>query len=426
MAGKHGAPKPAPAAAIPMDQLLRCVHCGLCTSVCPTYLELGSEADSPRGRIYLMRAVAEGRLAWTADVLEHVDSCLECRACETACPAGVAYGQLLEAARADIAQTYRRPWRERLLFGLFRDALFPYPGRLKAALAPVRIGGGLLRRLAGLLPRDVRHMLALLPPRLDTDAPPLPAVIPPQGERRFRVAFLAGCVGQVLFQPANWATVRVLAANGCEVFIPPGQGCCGALHLHSGAVETARRLARRNVDAFDLDGVDAIITNAAGCGSTLKEYGQLLAGDPVYEERAARFARRVRDVTEFLAAIDLVPPTRPVRRVVAYHDACHLAHGQGVRVEPRRLLAAIPELKLVELRDSDHCCGSAGLYNILQPEMAARLLDKKMAAIRETGADTVAAGNPGCVMQIAKGVREQGLAIDVRHPVELLAEAYGL
>ncbi|MFS8664687.1 MAG: (Fe-S)-binding protein, partial [Limnochordales bacterium] len=286
--------------------------------------------------------------------------------------------------------------------------------------------GGLLRRLAGLLPRDVRHMLALLPPRLDTDAPPLPAVIPPQGERRFRVAFLAGCVGQVLFQPANWATVRVLAANGCEVFIPPGQGCCGALHLHSGAVETARRLARRNVDAFDLDGVDAIITNAAGCGSTLKEYGQLLAGDPVYEERAARFARRVRDVTEFLAAIDLVPPTRPVRRVVAYHDACHLAHGQGVRVEPRRLLAAIPELKLVELRDSDHCCGSAGLYNILQPEMAARLLDKKMAAIRETGADTVAAGNPGCVMQIAKGVREQGLAIDVRHPVELLAEAYGL
>ncbi|HLT57488.1 MAG TPA: heterodisulfide reductase-related iron-sulfur binding cluster [Limnochordales bacterium] len=426
MAGKHGAPKPAPAAAIPMDQLLRCVHCGLCTSVCPTYLELGSEADSPRGRIYLMRAVAEGRLAWTADVLEHLDSCLECRACETACPAGVAYGQLLEAARADIAQTYRRPWRERLLFGLFRDALFPYPGRLKAALAPVRIGGGLLRRLAGLLPRDVRHMLALLPPRLDTDAPPLPAVIPPQGERRFRVAFLAGCVGQVLFQPANWATVRVLAANGCEVFIPPGQGCCGALHLHSGAVETARRLARRNVDAFDLDGVDAIITNAAGCGSTLKEYGQLLAGDPVYEERAARFARRVRDVTEFLAAIDLVPPTRPVRRVVAYHDACHLAHGQGVRVEPRRLLAAIPELKLVELRDSDHCCGSAGLYNILQPEMAARLLDKKMAAIRETGADTVAAGNPGCVMQIAKGVREQGLAIDVRHPVELLAEAYGL
>jgi len=409
-----------------MDQLLRCVHCGLCTSVCPTYLELGSEADSPRGRIYLMRAVAEGRLAWTADVLEHLDSCLECRACETACPAGVAYGQLLEAARADIAQTYRRPWRERLLFGLFRDALFPYPGRLKAALAPVRIGGGLLRRLAGLLPRDVRHMLALLPPRLDTDAPPLPAVIPPQGERRFRVAFLAGCVGQVLFQPANWATVRVLAANGCEVFIPAGQGCCGALHLHSGAVETARRLARRNVDAFDLDGVDAIITNAAGCGSTLKEYGQLLAGDPVYEERAARFARRVRDVTEFLAAIDLVPPTRPVRRVVAYHDACHLAHGQGVRVEPRRLLAAIPELKLVELRDSDHCCGSAGLYNILQPEMAARLLDKKMAAIRETGADTVAAGNPGCVMQIAKGVREQGLAIDVRHPVELLAEAYGL
>jgi len=415
---------PQAAEAIPMDHLLRCVHCGLCTSACPTYLELGNEADSPRGRIHLMRAVAEGRLEWTADVVAHLDLCLECRACETACPSGVEYGQLLEAARADIARSYRRPWRERLLLGLLRDNLFPYPNRLHAALWPARAFGGLLRRLQGVLPADVRHMLALLPPDW-RPAPPLPEVIPAQGERRYRVALLTGCVGQVLFQHTNWATAHVLAANGCEVLVPRDQVCCGALHAHSGSPDAARQFARRNLDAFDLDGVDAVITNAAGCGSTLKEYGRLLAQDPHDAARAGRFASRVRDVSEFLAAIELVPPPHPVQRVVAYHDACHLAHGQGVRQEPRRLLEAIPGLRLVELRDSEQCCGSAGLYNILQPDMAGRLLAKKIAAIVETGADTVATGNPGCLMQIAKGLREQGYPIDVRHPVELLAEAYG-
>ena len=407
-----------------MDKLLRCVHCGLCTSSCPTYLELGNEADSPRGRLYLMRAVAEGRLEWTADVVGHLDLCLECRACETACPAGVPYGQLLEAARADIARTYRRPWRERVLLALLRDMLFPYPGRLGAALRPVRSMGGALKRLARLLPADVRRMLALLPPGAPAAVPPLPPVIPAQGRRRYRVALLTGCVAQVLFPEVNWATARVLAANGCEVLVPPGQGCCGALHLHSGAPETARGFARRNVEAFDLDDVDAVITNAAGCGSTLKEYGHLLQEDAAASQ-AARFAGKVRDVTEFLAGIGIVPPAQPVHRVVAYHDACHLAHGQGIRSEPRQLLRAIPGLRLVELPGADHCCGSAGLYNILQPAMAARLLEKKIAAIASTGADTVATGNPGCLMQIAKGLRERGLAVDVRHPVELLAEAYG-
>jgi len=240
------------------------------------------------------------------------------------------------------------------------------------------------------------------------------------------VALLTGCVGQVLFSHANWATAQVLAMNGCEVVIPRRQGCCGALHAHSGAPEAAAQFARGNVDAFDLDGVDAIITNAAGCGSTLKEYGHLLGRDPQYADRAARLAHRVRDVSEFLASIELVPPSRPVHRTVAYHDACHLAHGQGVRDEPRRLLAAIPGLRLVELRDADQCCGSAGLYNILQPRLAARLLDKKIAAILETGADTLVTGNPGCLMQIAKGLRDNGYPITVCHPVELLAAAYGL
>ncbi|OUN00162.1 MAG: hypothetical protein BAA04_09410 [Firmicutes bacterium ZCTH02-B6] len=423
MAGGKAA-QTVPQAAIPMDQLLRCVHCGLCTSACPTYLELGNEADSPRGRLYLMRAVAEGRLEWTADVVGHLDLCLECRACETACPAGVPYGQLLEAARADIARTYRRPWRERLLLALLRDMLFPYPGRLAAALRPVRSLRGALKRLAGLLPGDVRRMLALLPPGAPSACPPLPSVIPAQGLRRYRVALLTGCVAQVLFPEVNWATARVLAANGCEVVVPARQGCCGALHLHSGAREAARAFARRNVAAFDLDDVDAVITNAAGCGSTLKEYGHLLQDDAAASQ-AARFAGKVRDVAEFLAGIGIVPPAQPVHRVVAYHDACHLAHGQGIRSEPRQLLRAIPGLRLVELPGADHCCGSAGLYNILQPAMAARLLEKKIAAIASTGADTVATGNPGCLMQIAKGLRERGLAVDVRHPVELLAEAYG-
>lgn len=311
-----------------------------------------------------------------------------------------------------------------VLLAILRDRLFPYPGRLAAALRPVRSMGGALKRLAGLLPADIRRMLALLPPGAPSALPPLPFVIPAQGQRRYRVALLTGCVAQVLFPEINWATARVLAMNGCEVVVPAGQGCCGALHLHSGAPEMARGFARRNVEAFELDDVDAVITNAAGCGSTLKEYGHLLQDDAAASQ-AARFAGKVRDVTEFLAEIGIVPPAQPVHRVVAYHDACHLAHGQGIRNEPRQLLRAIPGLRLVELREADHCCGSAGLYNILQPGMAARLLEKKIAAIAATGADTVATGNPGCLMQIAKGLREHGLAVDVRHPVELLAEAYG-
>lgn len=421
------------------EAFLSCVHCGLCLSACPTYLQLGAEPDSPRGRIYLMRAVAEGRLEWTSEVVSHLDLCLECRACETACPSGVPYGQLLEMAREDIERHYRRPWRERMLTGVLRDGILPYPQRLRAALAPVRLlqrmGVGqpvekgrrppVAQRLVNALPGDLQRLINIMPSLSPSREEKLPAVVPAEGRRRYRVGFLAGCVGSVVFGGTNWATVRVLARNGCEVVIPPQQGCCGALHLHTGAPDTARRFAAVNLEAFPLDELDAIITNAAGCGSTLKEYGHILAKDERLAEKAQAFAAKCRDISEFLAEMELEPPTRPVPRVVTYHDACHLAHGQGIRQQPRRLLEQIPGLKLVPLPDSELCCGSAGMYNILQPDMASRLLEAKVNAILSTGADTVATGNPGCIMQIVKGLRERGHKIEVKHPVELLAESYG-
>lgn len=423
-----------------LEALMTCVHCGLCLSACPTYLQLGAEPDSPRGRIYLMRAVAEGRLEWTSEVVSHLDLCLECRACESACPSGVRYGQLLEMAREDIERHYRRPWRERVITGVLRDRILPYPHRLRRALAPVRVlqrlGVGqaveegrrppVAQRLVDALPDDLKRLIDIMPPLPDSWREPLPAVVPAEGRRRYRVGFLAGCVGSVVFSETNWATLRVLARNGCEVVIPPQQGCCGALHLHTGAPDATRRFAAVNLEAFPLDDLDAIITNAAGCGSTLKEYGHVLANDERLAERAQAFSAKCRDISEFLAEIELVPPTHPVPRVVTYHDACHLAHGQGIRRQPRWLLEQIPQLKVVPLPDSELCCGSAGLYNILQPDMASRLLEKKINAILSTGADTVATGNPGCIMQIIKGLRERGHHIEVKHPVELLAESYGL
>ncbi len=413
------------APAISRADLEKCIHCGLCTSHCPTYLELGSELDSPRGRIHLMRSAAEGRIAWTGEVVRHLDLCLECRACETACPSGVPYAKLLEAAREEIARVHRRPWRERLILRVLRDGLLPYPGRLRLALLPLRLTGGLGRRAARLLSSDLGRMAGLVgelprPARRYT----LPAVVPAEGERRYRVALLTGCVGSVLFARVNWATAQVLAANGCEVVIPPGQACCGALHLHSGALKEARAFARRNFEAFHPADFDAIITNAAGCGSTLKEYGELFRGET--EAGVAEvFSGKAVDVSAFLSEAGLVAARRSVRWRVAYHDACHLAHGQGVRSEPRKLLRAIPGLELLELEESEVCCGSAGLYNLLQPEMAERLLQRKVGHILRTGAQAVATGNPGCLMQIAKGLRDRGIDLPVLHPVEILAVAYG-
>jgi glycolate dehydrogenase iron-sulfur subunit len=399
------------------EKFLDCVHCGLCLSACPTYLELGTEMDSPRGRIYLMKGLEEGAVALTPDVARHLDLCLGCRACETACPSGVRYGDLIESARAFVEEQHARPlfdrWRRRLI-----TLIFPHPQLLRALLLPLR-----LLELVGVLAalRRTNGFVAMLP-RLGSWEP-LPEVVPASGAERRRVGLVAGCVAQVLFAETNRATVRVLTRNGCTVTTPARQGCCGALYLHAGARWQALDCARRNLDAFPSD-LDAVLVNAAGCGAMLKQYGELLADDPQYAARAHAFSARVRDVTEFLAALPLLPPRGARRARVTYHDACHLAHGQGVREAPRVLLRQIPGLELVELPDSDTCCGSAGSYNLTEPEMARRLAERKVANIRATGAACVAAANPGCVMQIQAGLRRAGLDVTVTHPVELLDQAY--
>ncbi len=434
------------ASRLPFEEFLTCIHCGLCTSACPTYLELGAEADSPRGRIHLMRALAEGRIDWTPDVVRHLDLCLDCRACTTACPSGVRYGLLIEDARAQLEEGGHRPLRERLLLKVLRDWLVVHPARLRLALSPLRlfyrlIPGDKVRagRWLARLPQPLGALASLVPPPRSNrngqagtsrqEEPPfLPDEIRPTGPERYRVALLTGCVGSVLFDHVNRATVRVLTRNGCTVLIPRRQVCCGALHAHTGARRQAQELARRNLDAFyEAAGgrwPDAILVNAAGCGSTLKEYGHLLADDPAYAERARAFSQRVRDITEFLAGLELVPPPALPPTRVTYHDACHLLHGQGISRQPRQLLAAIPGVELVPLAESEVCCGSAGIYNVLQPELAGRLLARKMGHVAETKAQVVATANPGCALQIQLGARQRGLDLEVVHPVELLDRAY--
>jgi glycolate oxidase iron-sulfur subunit len=403
-----------------LTALRTCVHCGICLPQCPTYRVLGEEMDSPRGRLYLMRAVAEGRLEPTETYRHHLDLCLGCRACETACPAGVKFGALLETARADLqAQPRSTPERvlNRVLFGVF-----PRPDRLGAALGLARLyrrsglqgvvrRGGVLRRFPRLAAMD--SLLDRVP-----EETTLPEYLPARGKSRGRVGVLTGCVQRHLFADVSRATIRLLSLAGWDVVVPRTQGCCGALELHAGQVGTLRERAAALAAAFPED-LDWIVTDAAGCGSAIREYGHWLPGSP-----AARLGARARDVTELLVDADL--PLSPLRLTVTYHDACHLAHGQQVRSAPRELLRRIPGLTLVELRDSDLCCGSAGVYNILQPEMADRLLELKLARIAETGARIVAAGNPGCLMQIARGARARGLDLEIVHPVILLARAAGV
>ena len=413
----------------PTARFLECVHCGLCHSACPTYVELGTEADSPRGRIHLMRALQEGTLPLDADAVAHLDLCLGCRGCETACPSGVRYGALIEAARPWVEERHRRPPRERLRRWAAL-VLLPYPRRLRVAVAPLRalerVGAlRVARRLAARLPVRLRHLAHLLPERLERPAA-LPSETPPLGVERARVQLLAGCVMPELFPATVRSTIAVLAANGCHVSIPRGQGCCGALSLHAGDRATAERLARRNVDAFGSRPAEVpIVVNAAGCGAFMKEYGALLAGDGAYAARARALAARVRDATEFLAALPLrVPAASAPARRIAYHDPCHLAHAQGVREAPRALLRAIPGVTLVPMEDEDLCCGSAGHYNIMRPAMAARLVARKAAAIGASGAEQVATANAGCALQLQAGLRAAGSVLPVRHVLELLAEAY--
>jgi glycolate oxidase iron-sulfur subunit len=410
-------PSSAPTNFVEYTKFLDCVHCGLCLSACPTYVELGTEMDSPRGRIYLMKALEEGSLPLTPDVARHLDLCLGCRACETACPSGVRYGDLIESARSFVETHHRRTLMDRLRRRLV-TALFPRPQLLRAVLLPLR-----LLEVVGVLPlaRRLSPHAAMLPRLRSWE--PLPECVAAAGDRQ-RVGFMAGCVAQVLFAETNRATARVLARNGCTLITPRRQVCCGALYLHGGARAAALACARRNLDAFP-DDLSAIVVNAAGCGAMLKQYGELLAGDPVYAPRARAFSAKVRDVTEFLAGLPITPPRGAVRMRVTYHDACHLAHGQGVREAPRRLLQQIPGVELVELADADTCCGSAGSYNLTEPEMAARLGERKAAHIAATGAACVAAANPGCVMQIQASLRRAGVAVTVLHPIELLDRAYG-
>jgi glycolate oxidase iron-sulfur subunit len=402
-----------------MTMLRSCVHCGICLPQCPTYRVLGEEMDSPRGRLYLMRAVAEDRLPPTETYTHHLDLCLGCRACETACPAGVQFGTLLETARADVERRGRptNRWLTALLF-----ALFPHPGRLGVALGLAgtyrRWGLQRLVRASGVLGRFPK--LAALDGLLDRVPGPqtLPEYVAARGASRGRVGLLTGCVQRHLFPDVNRDTARLLSLAGWNVVVPGVQGCCGALELHAGRTAAFRERAEALAAAFP-DDLDHVVTNAAGCGSAMRDYGHWLPGGP-----AARLGARVRDVTELLVGARLSLRALPL--TVAYHDACHLAHGQRVRDAPRELLRSIPGLRLVELADGEVCCGSAGVYNILQPDMADRLLELKMARIAETGAAVVAAGNPGCLMQIAKGARAAGLALEVVHPVTLLARAAGV
>jgi glycolate oxidase iron-sulfur subunit len=405
-----------------------CVHCGLCTASCPTYVETANENDSPRGRIYLMRAVTDGRLAMGPDVRRHLELCLDCRACESACPSGVRYGTLIEPFKIAIQKDAPSGERTSLLQRWILHHLFPYSRRVKAALVPARLLQriGLLdwaerSGLNKLLPPTLRRMAAMLP-RLSGSRVRLPDQLPPIGPRRARVALFLGCVGDAMYPETSAATARVLQHNGCEMVIPPAQACCGAIHYHSGVEDPALALARRNLDAFDPAEFDAIVVNAAGCGAMLRDYPHILP--PEDRERAARFAAKVKDISEFVVALGPVPPKHPVKAKVTYHDACHLCHAQQIRTQPRQLLAMIPGLELVPLEESELCCGAAGTYNLTQPEMSERLGRRKLDQIEATGAQVVAAGNVGCILQIARKVKERGRPIEVAHPVDLLDRAY--
>jgi len=408
----------------------KCVHCGLCLNACPTYRELRVEMDSPRGRIYQMAQVSSGAAKISASYIEHIELCLACRGCETACPSGVQYGRLVEAARAEIETTIKRPWLIRLLrFFVFRKLL---PSRFNLGILGAMLylyqasGVKKLVRMLGFLPRRLRDMESLAPEiEIPFSFRYYGKVLKPENAERYRVAFLGGCVANISFARLNDATIRVLLKNGCEVAIPAPQTCCGALHVHAGLREDARKLARQNIDAM-LDGnYDAIITNAGGCGSTLKEYGELLEHDPAYAEKARRFSLLVKDVNEFLASIELNPNMQAVPVTVTYQDSCHLAHGQRIRSAPRKLLGAIPKLELREMTLSDLCCGSAGIYNLVHTDMALSLLRQKMDCANATGAQVIATANPGCMLQLRAGVRMFGHEQKVAHVVELLDQAYG-
>ncbi|MFC0039043.1 (Fe-S)-binding protein [Actinomadura rayongensis] len=397
-----------------------CVHCGFCLPTCPTYVLWGEEMDSPRGRIHLMAQREEG--APLAPMVQHFDQCLGCMACVTACPSGVQYDRLIETTRAEVEDEHPRPLRERVLReAVFR--LFPYRRRLRAVRGPLRLyqrsGLPALVRRSGVLERISPTLAAMerLAPPLGP-APRLPERVAARGGRRATVGMLTGCVQGEFFPGVNAATARVLALEGCDVVIPRDQGCCGALSLHSGRAEEAAAFARATIETFE--SVDVVVVNAAGCGSSMKEYADVLADDPAWARRAAAVAAKTRDFAEFVDELGPRAERHPVPATVAYHDACHLSHAQRIRSQPRRLLAGIPELTVREIADPDVCCGSAGTYNLFQPEAAAQLGDRKAGTVRATGAELLVAANPGCSLQIATALRRQGTDIAVAHTAQVL------
>ena len=408
-----------------VDLISDCVHCGFCLPACPTYASWGDEMDSPRGRIDLMKGVREGSLELDATVVEHFDACLGCMACLTACPSGVRYDLLIEATRAQIEKNHRRSFADALFRNLI-FALFPYPRRLRLAALPlalyVRSGLQRLVRASGLLrrlPARLAQLDALAPPVAGRSK--LAEFYPARtSAQRLRVALIAGCVQRVFFPNVNAATIRVLTAEGCDVLVPAQQGCCGALSLHSGRADEAKRFAAKLIAVFERERLDAIVINAAGCGSTLKEYGELFAADPVMRERAAAFAGKVRDVNEFLAELEPIATRHPLRGRVAYHDACHLAHAQRIRTQPRALLAAIPGLTLCEIPSGDQCCGSAGTYNLFEPESAVEIGERKVDNVLSTNADLLASANPGCTLQITSLLHKRNVSLRAAHPIEIL------
>ncbi len=402
----------------------KCVHCGFCLQTCPTYLLWGEEMDSPRGRIYQMRMVHEGHAALDETFVHHMDACLSCLACMPACPSGVDYGKLIEATRAQIERNYPRPGAERMRRSIGLK-LFTSPRRLAMARgfasAYQRSGlRGMVRSLGltRLLPKHLRSLESLVPEVRPNSK--LPGVIPAQGTKRMRVGVVLGCVQDTFFSHVNAATARVLTAEGCEVVIPQPQPCCGALLIHSGREQQGLALARQLIDTFDHTNVDAIVVNAAGCGSNVKDYGYLLRDDPQYRERAADFSRRCRDVSELLADLEPRIERKAILLKVAYHDACHLQHAQGVSAAPRKLLKQIPGLELLDLPEAAICCGSAGIYNLAQPEAAEALGDRKARNVVSVSPDVVATGNPGCILQIEAALRRAGSPLRVLHTVEVL------
>ncbi len=416
----------------PAKELIqRCVHCGFCLPTCPTYAVLGVEADSPRGRIRLMKDAWEGRIGPANAAFEkHVYQCLDCRACETACPSGVEFGKLVEAARSQVESARPRPPVERLVRWLAFEQLLPHPTRL-AAVARLtylarRLGAATLLRMIGArvsIAARLAGMLELIPAAAPTSAP-LPRVISAIGQRRARVALFEGCIQRAAFGATNGATARVLARNGIEVVVPEGQTCCGALHVHAGERDGGRELAKKNIAALEQLDVDAVVVNAAGCGANMKEYGWLLKDEPGWAERAERFASKVKDATEILGDMGLTAVPGRLNARVAYDEPCHLVHGQKVSAQPKALLASIPGLTVVPLAEADWCCGSAGIYNVTHADLSRQLLHRKMEHVRAAAPEILVTANPGCLMQLDAGVRAAGMRTEVVHLIDLLDRAY--